>query len=199
MSEARIAQDQHWEGAEISAYLDGELSTSETQALEFHLKSCKECTDELLRQRQTLCTLDLTLDQLPSIELPRNFAQVVTASAQTDMHGVRSRSEYTLAVRLFLILGISTLTLLSLIKTENVLLTLNGLYRLTLSLLGLIYSMLMGAGAGLSVVLRAIGRYLIYELHSMPLSASLFFAIAATLLPLLIISYHRYRITNLRE
>lgn len=63
----------------LSAYLDGELSASERQALAQHLASCDTCGEELdaLRQVRTL------LRALPSPALPRSFTLPETGALPT--------------------------------------------------------------------------------------------------------------------
>ncbi len=54
----------------LSAYIDGEVSASETSRVEEHLAGCQECRDELASLRSTV---DL-LRRLPELAAPRSFA-----------------------------------------------------------------------------------------------------------------------------
>ncbi len=54
----------------LSAYIDGEVSASETSRVEEHLAGCQECRDELASLRSTV---DL-LRRLPELAVPRSFA-----------------------------------------------------------------------------------------------------------------------------
>lgn len=79
--------------ADISAYLDAEMSPSEEIEFELHLGQCKSCVAELNRQKELLHLLDSTL-QSDDIELPENFTKVVVANAESSVKGLRRRSEW---------------------------------------------------------------------------------------------------------
>jgi predicted anti-sigma-YlaC factor YlaD len=184
-------QDKHWEGADISAYLDGELSREEAIDFEEHLKICKECNRELATQRQLLCTLDFALNKSIEIDLPKNFAEIVSVRAQSDMRGVRSSIEHKRAFHFCLFIGITALIFLNITAGHLILVLINGFFKMALSLWSLVHGILTGAGATLAVVLRAVGRYFIFELQTLPLTVSLFFAI--------IINYHRSKVAELKD
>ena len=79
--------------ADISAYLDAEMSPSEEIDFELHLAECKSCVGELNRQKELLYILDSTL-QSDDIELPENFTKVVVTNAESSVKGLRRRSEW---------------------------------------------------------------------------------------------------------
>ena len=54
----------------LSAYIDGEVSASETLRVEEHLAGCQECQDELASLRSTVGLLR----RLPELAVPRSFA-----------------------------------------------------------------------------------------------------------------------------
>ncbi len=54
---------------QLSAYIDGELTAVETEALERHLAACPDCRQALEELRVTA----LALRELPQEELPRSF------------------------------------------------------------------------------------------------------------------------------
>ncbi len=54
----------------LSAYIDGEVSASETLRVEEHLARCQECRDELASLRATVGLLR----RLPELAVPRSFA-----------------------------------------------------------------------------------------------------------------------------
>ncbi|GHO44835.1 anti-sigma factor family protein [Ktedonospora formicarum] len=62
--------ERHLTTEEFSAYLDGELPSSEQDRLAQHLRSCSSCQEELHELRQTLTLLK----SLPQPALPRSFA-----------------------------------------------------------------------------------------------------------------------------
>ncbi|MBV9211845.1 MAG: zf-HC2 domain-containing protein, partial [Acidobacteria bacterium] len=85
---------------EIAAYLDGELDARAVEIFEEHLKACRDCSQELQDQRRLLCALDFALSEHePALALPQNFAEVVATNAESDMSGVRLRSEHRRALR----------------------------------------------------------------------------------------------------
>jgi predicted anti-sigma-YlaC factor YlaD len=79
---------------EIAAYVDGELSPHQEMSLEQHLAVCETCRAELNEQKKLLCALDFLHEENPSeIEIPKNFAKVVAARAESDVSGLRNREE----------------------------------------------------------------------------------------------------------
>ena len=82
----------------IAAYIDGELDSGREAALEEHLKQCPSCATELQTQRIFMCELDSALASRFELAVPANFAQVVAAHAESDMHGVRDRAEHKRAL-----------------------------------------------------------------------------------------------------
>ncbi|HEY6118888.1 MAG TPA: zf-HC2 domain-containing protein [Pyrinomonadaceae bacterium] len=174
----------------IIAYIEGELDSSSQIAFEQHLESCDSCRGELTDQRLLLCELNAALSQSPTFQTPTNFAQIVTARAETDMRGVRTFAEHKRALRLILILGIAAFSLLGLSAGEVIfgrvrLLTLE-VYGLTVFLSGAIYD----AGASLIVISKVLSRKLLIESGSSGLSI-LFLVLAVFLLARLITTYHR--------
>jgi len=80
--------------ADIAAYLDGELLPAEELEFEGHIAACSTCHDELNRQKQFLCILDCSLRSSDDVDLPRDFAKVVAANAESTVSGLRRRSEW---------------------------------------------------------------------------------------------------------
>lgn len=78
--------------ADISAYLDGELSPRAELDLERHLASCADCTRELNEQKSLLLALDSTLDE-PPLELPKNFSKAIATVAESRVSGLRRPNE----------------------------------------------------------------------------------------------------------
>lgn len=94
-----------WAGA-VAAYLDGELAGGESFAFESHLETCGACPAVLADQRRLsgLITAAISGPQ-EVVELPADFARVVTARAQSDMTSVRGAPEKRRAALLALALA----------------------------------------------------------------------------------------------
>jgi anti-sigma factor RsiW len=177
---------------EIAAYLDGELDARAVALFEDHLKTCRSCVQELQDQRRLLCALDFALSEDdPALALPQNFALVVAANAESDMSGVRLRAEHRRALRWCVGLSLVTFALLGASLGSAVLVPLKAAARFAASVSGFLWNALYDAGAGVAVILRAVGRRVIFESHPLSLVATLLFVLALALLPRLIMRYHR--------
>ena len=176
---------------DVAAYLDGELGGSASESFEAHLKTCTRCATELRTQRQLLCTLDLAFSER-SFELPRNFSRVVAAHAESDLSGMRKKSERRRAVQLCALLALLSFALLGAASRALVFQPARSFLRLAGSLLDLILRALYDAGTGVAVIVRVVGRALILAPHGLGLVLIVLpFLIALALLPRLIVNYHR--------
>lgn len=184
--------------AETAAYLDGELDAHALLLFEGHLQECPTCTEELREQRRLLCALDFALGaDDPCVDLPRDFAQIIATNAECDMSGVRKRVEHDRAIRFcfgltlaaFILLGGATLY-------AAVSIPIRTFARASVSIVGFAWNAIYDAGVGAAVILRPLGRRLIFELHPIGLIVFLLFAFALALLPRLIVRYHRAQITE---
>lgn len=90
--------------SEIAAYLDGELSPGREMQLESHFAVCGSCRQELNEQKRLLFALDEALEE--QIEIPSDFARVVTANAESRVAGLRCPVERGRAFLVCLILGL---------------------------------------------------------------------------------------------
>ena len=179
---------------DVAAYLDGELGSSASESFEAHLKTCARCATELRTQRQLLCTLDLAFSER-SFELPRNFSRVVAAHAESDLSGMRKKSERRRAVQLCALLALLSFALLGAASRALVFQPARSFLRLAGSLLDLILRALYDAGTGVAVIVRIVGRALILAPHGLGLVLIVLpFLIALALLPRLIVNYHRARV-----
>ena len=185
-------------GAETAAYLDGELDAYALLRFEEHLQECRTCTEEVREQRRLLCALNLALAaDDPGVELPRDFAQIVATNAESDMSGVRKRSEHGRALRFCFVLAIAAFMLLggaTLFSAVSI--PAKAFARSSVSILGFVWNALYDAGVGAAVILRPLGRRLVFESHPVGLIAVLLFAFAIAMLPRLIVRYHRAQITE---
>lgn len=77
----------------IAGYLDGELEPSDELSFELHLADCKVCSSALLEQRQILCLLNSSFSGSADIEPPADFAKKVTATAESNVNGLRRPEE----------------------------------------------------------------------------------------------------------
>jgi hypothetical protein len=178
---------------DVAAYLDGELGGAASEGFEAHLKTCARCAAELRTQRQLLCTLDLAFSE-PSFELPINFSQVVAAHAESDLSGMRKKSERRRAFQLCALLAILAFALLGAASGRLVFQPARSFLRLATSLLDLFGRALYDAGTGVAVIVRVVGRALILAPHGLGLILVLPFVIALALLPRLIVNYHRAQV-----
>ncbi|MDX6611578.1 MAG: hypothetical protein QOD75_764 [Blastocatellia bacterium] len=181
---------------DVAAYVDGELEVSERDSFERHLAACDECAGQLLRQRQLLCTLDAAFRSEREVELPRNFAQVVAAHAETDMRGMRNGSERWQALRVILILAVAAFALLGTSSGESVLGPVRTTARFVRSFVNFFWDAAYQAGVGLAVILRILTRSFVLESRLLGFFILLLFATALALLPRLIARYHRAEIVE---
>lgn len=78
---------------DISAYIDGELTSDDELHLEHHLAECSLCSAELNEQKNFLRALDICLDAEREIELPKDFLKIVVAKAESNVSGLRQPKE----------------------------------------------------------------------------------------------------------
>ena len=188
-----FTHDQECRTEDAAAYLDGELDGAASQTFEAHLKVCARCATELRMQRQLLCTLDFAFSER-SFELPRNFSRVVAAHAESDLGGMRKKSERRRALQLCALLALLAFALLGAASRALVFQPAQSFLRIAGSLLDLVGRALYDAGTGAAVILRVVGRALILAPHGLGLILVLPFVIALALLPRLIVNYHRAQV-----
>jgi anti-sigma factor RsiW len=179
---------------EITAYLDSELDAVSLVRLEEHCATCASCQAELETQRRLLRELDFALSDNASVEMPKNFAQVVAARAQADLSGMRDRRERRRAFRLCVVLAAVAVALLGgAAVSETVLAPLRAIWRGGTALVSLLGHALYDAGAGLAVISRGIGGHLVFESRLVSVIVLLLFVLALFMLRRLIAGYHRTR------
>ena len=177
---------------QIVAFIDGELDPSAAEAFEEHLRRCEECRAELSEQRLFLCELDAAMVNSPVVPAPRNFARIVAAHAETDMRGVRSRTENKRALRFIIILTLAGFSLLGASASD---LLVNGGRAIALNVLGLagfIWRIGYETAASAAVIFRVVSRKLFIESGSLGLLV-VCLCLALLVLSRLIASYHRTR------
>ncbi|MCA1601138.1 MAG: zf-HC2 domain-containing protein [Acidobacteria bacterium] len=186
------------QGEQIAAYLDGELDASAGALFEQHLLECRVCNAELNAQRIFMRELDATLTLSPDLSVPRNFAQIVAARAESDMRGVRDGSEHRRAFRFCLILALASFAMLGAAASKAVFFSGRTVANQIVGIFGLLWTTLYDAAVGLTVIWRVISGGLIPESPFAGLAA-LLLALGVVLLSLLISSYHRHHEMRLSE
>ena len=180
----------------VAAYLDGELGACAD--FEEHLSDCAVCKADLHNQRLFISELDATLASTPALSLPKNFAQIVAARAESDMSGVRNNAEHRRALRFCMILALASSALLGAAAIKSVFFSSQSTANKIFGVFTLLWGSIYDAAVGLMVISRVISQGLIPESPFAGLMA-LLLALAVVLLSLLISSYHRYRETRLFE
>ena len=180
---------------EIVAYLDGELDAAALARLEGHFGTCARCAAEWRAQRRLLQELNCALTDEPAIAMPKNFAQIVAARAQSDMSGVRDKGERRRALGLCAALAFVSFALLGgTALRESVLAPLRAGWKAFAALFSFLGHALYDAGAGLAVLSRGLGGRLLFESRGLGLLFLILFALALFTLARLIVRYHRTRI-----
>jgi anti-sigma factor RsiW len=190
-----VTPDNTCRSEEIAAYLDGELTDAARSAFELHVAECAPCAEHLREQRRLLCALDFAFSSEQALPIPKDFARVVAAHAQSDMSGVRARSENRRAFCFCLLLAaVAAILIGSAALSESALAPLWALAKPAAVVVAFFGRMLYNVGAGLAVFSRLGGR-LLFESRPLALTVCLLLVAALALLPRLIINYHRARIS----
>jgi predicted anti-sigma-YlaC factor YlaD len=182
---------------QIAAYLDGELDGNSSTLLEEHLKECSRCTAELTEQRQLLCSFDSALGQSGELPLPKDFAQIVAAHAESDMSGVRGRAEHKRALTYCVLLATASFALLGAASINLVFGVGRTIVHRASVVFDLVWTTAYDAVAGMAVISRVLSKGFIPESHLAGfVIVSLLLALAVVLLSRLIASYHRTRLSE---
>jgi hypothetical protein len=179
---------------EVAAYLDGELSGESLRDFESHLATCSACATELRTQRQLLCTLDVAFNDSASFKLPDDFTRVVSAHAGGNLGGMRWKGERRRALQVCAVLALVSFALLGAAARSLVLEPAQSFFRLAGIFLDLAWRMIYDAGTGLAVIIRVLGRAVVFDPHGLGLAVLLGFILSTSLLSLLIARYHRAQI-----
>lgn len=166
----------------IISYLDAELSPQEEIVLEKHIAECRNCLSELNLQKQMLFALDSAFGEKTGIELPKDFAKVVATRAETDVKGLRSKSEQ------FRALFFCSILLLIVVAGLGVTTAFSGIGKfgeqlfVVITFLGHLFYDLM---VGVTVILRSFGKQPVFN------SAIILF-LAAIIFVVFAISFFKY-------
>ena len=181
---------------EIAAYLDGELDPAVCLLFEEHTKECSHCGAEVAEQRGLLCQLDLVLSRGSDLPLPANFAQIVTAHAQSDMSGLRQRREHGRAFRLCVMLAAASVALLGVAARTLVVNFALMIARPITVVFDLVWTIAYDAGTGLAIFSRGLSQGLVPNSRLVWWLEFLLLALAVLLLSRLIAGYHRTRLVQ---
>ncbi len=80
----------------VSLY-EGDLSASEEESADLHLKSCRQCTEYLNSLKLVSTSLEIFLED-ERLQIPDDFSKRVTAAAESNVREVRSKKERSYAV-----------------------------------------------------------------------------------------------------
>ena len=176
---------------DVAAYLDGELSEAGVNRFEDHLRSCLDCANELRAQRQLLCTLDVAFNGNRSFQLPHNFTRIVTARAESDLSGMRNKHERRRALKLCAVLALVSFALLGAAARTVVFDPLSTLFRISRTVLQLAWQAASEAVMSATVLMRVIVRAVLLDQNGLGLLMLVAFLIAISVLPFLLVKYHR--------
>lgn len=175
---------------EIAVYLDGELSPSAEITLERHFAECKTCLAELNLQKKMLSALDFAFDNKAEIELPKNFAKVVATTAESNVSGLRSKKERSLALFLCAVMFLMVLVGLG-AETEKVFAVFGGFAEQSIVVLGFIFHLIYGFAVGISIILKSLSQQIVFNsVSSFLLIFGLFF-LSSVALSRLVLRYNR--------
>jgi anti-sigma factor RsiW len=176
---------------DVAAYLDGELSEAGVNRFEDHLRSCLDCATELRAQRQLLCTLDVAFNGNRSFQLPHDFTRIVTARAESDLSGMRNKHERRRALKLCAVLALVSFALLGAAARTVVFDPLSTLFRISRTVLQLAWQAASEALMSATGLVRLIVRAVLLEQNGLGLLMLVAFLIAISVLPFLLVKYHR--------
>jgi len=189
-------EDQNCVTEKIAAFIDGELDVTDRIAFEDHIKRCESCSSELLAQRQFMCELDSVLASPFDLDVPRDFAHVVSVRAESDMRGVRASAEHKRAFYYCLLLGLSAFALLGVTASQTLLVSVQSVAAKAIGIGELLLKAAYDAAASFIVVVRVLSGGMFSESRLSKMSALVLVVLAVSLLSFLISRYHRARLAE---
>jgi predicted anti-sigma-YlaC factor YlaD len=145
---------------EIAAYIDGELLPREEIELEMHLAVCRACSGELNEQKKLLQALNFALEGESEIELPKNFARVVVANAESKVSGLRRPQERSKA--LFVCVALFLLGILGLgAETGTVLNAFTKFGEQSLAVGSFVWNLIYDVSIGATIILRSLSHHFV--------------------------------------
>ena len=180
----------------IAAFIDGELEVKERMAFEAHLGACDRCSFELLEQKQFMCELDSALAGPFELEVPHNFARIVSVRAESDMRGVRAASEHKRAFYYVALLALSAFALLGVTASQALLVRIELVAVKIISIGELLLRAVYDAALSFTVLVRVLSGGLLSDTGLSKVSALVVVVFAIGLLSFLISRYHRARLAG---
>lgn len=167
---------------ELSAYIDGELSSSDELELERHLIGCRICTDDLNLQKSFLNALDYSLDGESRIELPKDFTKSVVANAESRVSGLRCQHEWRNAA--FICMGLIVFSVFALgSSAERTFAASMGILVKVFAVIESVAHLFYDIALGSTIVLRSLGSTFLFGS-----GATVFVAVALIALSLYLFS-----------
>jgi hypothetical protein len=139
---------------DIAAYIDSELSPDVEIALERHLATCSVCTEELNLQKQFVNALNSSLGAAP--EIPTDFTKRIMANAESNVSGLRRKSEWLNALLVCTALLFFVLFTLG-ANARSALLSFFDLFGQLAAVFNFVSHLLYDISVGMIVILRTIG------------------------------------------
>lgn len=184
-------QEQICATEKIAAFIDGELEVKESPAFEAHVAECERCSSELLAQKQFMCELDSALAGPFDLDVPHNFARVVSVRAESDMRGVRAAAEHKRAFYYCVLLGLSAFALLGVTASQGLLVRGESFAIKLISMGELLLKAAYDAALSFTVVVRVLSGGLFSDTGFSKVGALIVVVCAIGLLSFLISRYHR--------
>jgi anti-sigma factor RsiW len=147
---------------DISAYIDGELSSADELRLELHLVSCRMCTEDLNLQKSFLNALDYSLDEREVIELPSNFTRAVMTNAESRVTGLRGPRERRSAA--LICIGLVAVAFLALgTNAERSIVAIAAVADKLVAVVSSVSHFLYDVALGSAIVLRSLATSFVFE------------------------------------
>jgi hypothetical protein len=148
--------------AELSAYIDGELSPGDELELERHVSNCRACADDLNLQKSFLNALDYSLDEENEIELPKNFTRSVVANAESRVSGLRRPRERRSAA--FICVGLIVFSLFALGSSgEKTFLAMAAIIEKFLAVITSVGHLVYDLALGSAIIFRTLASKFLFE------------------------------------
>lgn len=141
---------------EIASYIDGELSREHEENLETHFANCEACASELRIQKQFLNALDNGVRSAVEIELPKDFARKIIATAESNVSGLRDPREQLNALFVVMTLGLFALFAVG-AESTGMFAGITSYFEQAASVVGIVIRPVLSFFVGLAVVLRNVG------------------------------------------